>query len=408
MLVKRTLTTMQITQFLFGATFAATHLFIKYDIPVATAYKIVHPVASMLSAASSTVSEVASTATAIVATPAAYGALLKRFLLRAAGEEGVAENVRDPVTGHALLKGAEEAVQRYHEETRWRNEYTTVSCVDTTGQSFAIWLNLVYLAPLTALFIRFFVRAYTSRGRAKGHKQSRAYKADHASIEAAKGTNRKVDEIGKKTEKGINKVAAEPAGKAKSAIKDLSEEVKRDLQAMKDKHAGKVTTAKDKANDAATTAKDQISKQAKAAKDAAPSKDDLTKQAKAATNAAKDAANSGKEEITKQAKAAKDAADDSTATNNVKDAATNSVDEITKEAKAIKKEVEAELNEDSPSADDDNQRPGTADSGNSSSPATPSGKKNKKRNKNKNKNVEASAETAKVKEGESFADAVKE
>lgn len=338
MIVKRTLTTMQITQFLFGATFAATHLFVKYDIPVATAYKIVHPVSSLLAAATSTVAEVASSASSAVATPTAYGALLKRFLLRAAGEEGVAENVRDPITGHALSPAAEEAVQRYHEETRWRNEYTTVNCIDTTGQSFAIWLNLIYLAPLTALFVRFFVRAYTSRGRARGSKQSRVHKTERSAIEAAHGVDREVDEVGKAAEKGVNQITgAKPTTSGKN--KDLSEEVRKDLQAMKDKHA-----------------------------------------------------------------------------NTAKDAATEKVDEITKEAQAIKREVEDEIRGDEEGLSAD-ERPSTSGS---AAPSTPS-KKNKKR-KNKNKSgaadstasldasagAQLSAETAKVKQGESFADAVKD
>jgi hypothetical protein len=36
----------------------------------------------------------------------------------------------------------------------------TMSCIDTTGETFAIWFNVLYLTPLTFLFLRFFVKSY--------------------------------------------------------------------------------------------------------------------------------------------------------------------------------------------------------------------------------------------------------
>jgi hypothetical protein len=38
--------------------------------------------------------------------------------------------------------------------------YQMTPCIDTSGQTFAIWLNVFYLTPLTVLFVRFFVRSY--------------------------------------------------------------------------------------------------------------------------------------------------------------------------------------------------------------------------------------------------------
>jgi hypothetical protein len=35
-----------------------------------------------------------------------------------------------------------------------------IPCVDTSGETFAIWLNVLYLVPLMYLFIRFFVKSY--------------------------------------------------------------------------------------------------------------------------------------------------------------------------------------------------------------------------------------------------------
>lgn len=36
----------------------------------------------------------------------------------------------------------------------------TWSCIDTTGETFAIWFNVLYLTPLTVLFLRFFIKSY--------------------------------------------------------------------------------------------------------------------------------------------------------------------------------------------------------------------------------------------------------
>ena len=44
---------------------------------------------------------------------------------------------------------AERYVENAREETRYRNDYQHVNCISTSGQAFAIWLNLMYLLPLT-------------------------------------------------------------------------------------------------------------------------------------------------------------------------------------------------------------------------------------------------------------------
>jgi hypothetical protein len=38
--------------------------------------------------------------------------------------------------------------------------FQKMSCIDTTGETFAIWFNVLYLTPLTLLFLRFFVKSY--------------------------------------------------------------------------------------------------------------------------------------------------------------------------------------------------------------------------------------------------------
>lgn len=75
---------------------------------------------------------------------------LKKIALRAAGVEGLAENVRNyqgEVFGIDAIKAAE--VEKAHQEVRYRLENHRIDCVDTSGQTFAILLNLAYLAPLT-------------------------------------------------------------------------------------------------------------------------------------------------------------------------------------------------------------------------------------------------------------------
>lgn len=134
---------MQIAQFVFGATYAIAHLFIAYDIPVETPYLFVHNLSSALPTA---VSSAVASATA----SADIGAWLKKAALRAAGEEGLAENVRNSqgqAFGIDAIHAAE--VEKAQEEIRYKMQYQRVNCLDMPGQTFAILLNFLYLAPLT-------------------------------------------------------------------------------------------------------------------------------------------------------------------------------------------------------------------------------------------------------------------
>lgn len=134
--IKRTLTTMQISQFLIGSSYAALHLIISYQVPVSVLDTVADAVGSAPSAASSVLSAVAED----IASPSpsiGVGDFLKKLILRAADEEGVAEN----------LFGGENPVFATTRNTRVGYEY--VPCIDTSGEAFAIWLNIIYLAPLT-------------------------------------------------------------------------------------------------------------------------------------------------------------------------------------------------------------------------------------------------------------------
>lgn len=150
MIIKRSLTTMQITQFLVGASCAMVHSFINYSIPVI--------------ASSQTDAPAASASDAVVA---ATGDLPGKF--------------KDHFARQAM------------------------PCITSSGQTFAVWLNVFYLAPLTYLFVSFFVESYlrrsnasqsgrrgTSAGVAARRLSNNVQMAEKAGWEAAKNVEREV------------------------------------------------------------------------------------------------------------------------------------------------------------------------------------------------------------------------
>lgn len=77
---------------------------------------------------------------------------------------------------------------------RTETSFVTQQCITTDGATFAIWLNVVYLAPLTYLFVRFFIRSYLRRGQAVAAKRrmSNVERAEKAGWDAARGVEREV------------------------------------------------------------------------------------------------------------------------------------------------------------------------------------------------------------------------
>ncbi|GAP89246.1 putative fatty acid elongase-like protein [Rosellinia necatrix] len=77
-------------------------------------------------------------------------------------------------------------------------KYQKVDCIDTTGQTFAIWLNVFYLAPLTYLFVSFFIASYLRRSKAEvvrgktDRRLSNVVLAEKASWDAARGLEREM------------------------------------------------------------------------------------------------------------------------------------------------------------------------------------------------------------------------
>ena len=190
--VKQTITTMQIAQFVVGTTFALAHLFISYTIPTSVPY--VYSLADLTSAISSDISSAASVATASAS--AGLGSWLKKLAFRAAGEEGLAENVRNEQGkpfGIDALHAAKDLKAR--EEIRYRDELRMIHCIDTSGQVFAILINCFYLLPLTAMFVRFFIRSYTKRGEGhRGQKSSKRHLLEESGKDAVKGVGRELNQ----------------------------------------------------------------------------------------------------------------------------------------------------------------------------------------------------------------------
>lgn len=110
--VKRSLTSAQITQFLVGASVAMLHSFVYYTVP----------------------------ATNVPASEAS-GSVIGSIKNLVAGADAALTNS----TGNLAVASK------------------SAPCIATTSETFAIWLNVLYLAPLTYLFVKFFITSYLRR-----------------------------------------------------------------------------------------------------------------------------------------------------------------------------------------------------------------------------------------------------
>lgn len=203
MIIKRSLTTMQITQFLVGASYAMAHSFVSYIIPVTTV--ITESVTEAAAAAAS--SSVAAAADAEAPVAEGLADTLKALFFGAAAKvsEAAAAVSQPPAPpAEPLLV------------TRTETTYVEQRCITTDGSTFAIWLNVLYLAPLTYLFVKFFIESYLRRGRAdavraKGkingsaaqRRMSNVERAEKAGWDAAKEVNREVYGDGNGSEEAI-------------------------------------------------------------------------------------------------------------------------------------------------------------------------------------------------------------
>ncbi|CAG8922872.1 unnamed protein product [Penicillium salamii] len=211
--IKRSLTTMQITQFVFGTNMAAAYLFVHYTIPYPSG--------------SAALQDISAAASAAVSADAGALPWLKKLALRAAGAEGIAENVGTFGTAPVQQSG-------YSQEM--------VTCMDTTGQAFAIWLNVSYLLPLTYLFARFFVRSYLNRKDPGVKQPTHMEAAEKAGMEALKSLSREI---------------------RKAAIEGENSEVTTDDEVMKAR-VQKIAEAKAPAPDSPVRTRSAASKKASA------------------------------------------------------------------------------------------------------------------------------------------------
>ena len=168
MAVKRSLTTMQITQFLVGASYAMLHSFVSYTVPIAAGGTSKPSPAVAATSANTTSAQAAATA-------------------------GLIENIRSAIAG--VLGDSAAGITDSEVPQR------VVPCITTTGETFAIWLNVLYLAPLTYLFVMFFITSYLKRSNAEAarfkkgataRRESNVTLAEKAGWDAARSMEREV------------------------------------------------------------------------------------------------------------------------------------------------------------------------------------------------------------------------
>lgn len=240
--IKKTLTTLQISQFVIGASFAFTHLVIAYQVPANTPYIFTHGVASAVSSAATSVASAAPTIAA------GWGPILKKAILRAVGDEGLAENVRGPSGGRFGIDALKAEISDHNrQEIRYRLEYPKVHCLDTSGQAFGIWLNVVYLLPLTYLFGRFFVTSYIKRAQHEKQPSALMPRMVRSGSDAAKGLDREVRQaMGDK--QGYNSpIDDEFAIELDDEIAKITEDIKQGAAAIKSEGEWMASRAQEKA-----------------------------------------------------------------------------------------------------------------------------------------------------------------
>ncbi|KAM0520060.1 hypothetical protein ACHAPE_003333 [Trichoderma viride] len=174
--MKRTLTSMQITQFIVGATFAMVHSFITYVAPITSTHVVAEDAPATKSAPIDYI------------IPTAISALdsLKNLIF---GSDNVA---------HKAAAAASPSAQKMTTVTQ--TSQLALPCIVTSGETFAIWINVLYLAPLTYLFVSFFIASYVKRSTAAQKLNGKTARdmgdevtlAEKAGWEAARNVEREV------------------------------------------------------------------------------------------------------------------------------------------------------------------------------------------------------------------------
>lgn len=86
----------------------------------------------------------------------------------------------------------------------YRTEYQSVPCIDTSGEAFAIYLNLIYLAPLTILFMRFFFKSYLRRTSPNAKHQTKHDAISKATRDASHDVEHKLESLEKSAENAVS------------------------------------------------------------------------------------------------------------------------------------------------------------------------------------------------------------
>lgn len=213
MFIKRTLTSLQITQFLVGASYAMIHSFVSYSLPVTK---------TVVQDATAPVATSVDTDNSVPASGPAFLDNLKQMVL------GLASKVTTSVAEQATTS-AEANAEPEQSTTTQETIYTqeVVPCINTTGQTFAIWLNVLYLAPLTYLFVKFFISSYLRRssagsaqGKGKGSRESQVAVAEKAGWDAAQSIQQEVYGEGSSSNQanGVAAANGQANGKASSRV----------------------------------------------------------------------------------------------------------------------------------------------------------------------------------------------
>ncbi|KAI4269559.1 MAG: hypothetical protein L6R38_007429 [Xanthoria sp. 2 TBL-2021] len=272
-LLKSALTAAQITQIVFGVSYAMAHLFIAYDIPVEIPYLFIHNLLSALPNAASSVSSAVVSATA----SADIGSWLKKAALRAAGEEGLAENVRNAqgqTFGIDAVHAAE--VEKAQEEIRYKSQYQRVNCLDTSGQTFAILLNVVYLTPLACMFIQFFYTNYIKQARSSSPPTT-SENVRRSGKEAAKDLRQELEDAMSSEQDGLETDKSD----IPSQIADQAEKFNKGAENFSKKAKSAASNATDRVKDGAHQANDIFQEKGQQATDAISDKvNELNKKAK--------------------------------------------------------------------------------------------------------------------------------
>jgi len=283
--LKRFLTALQISQFIIGASYAVGHLFVAYSRPVSTPYLFIHNLSTLLPTAASSLSSAVASATA----SAGLGSWLKKAALRAAGEEGLAENVRNAQGEHFGIDAVHSSeLEKAQEEMRWRSEYQMTHCLDTPGQAFAILLNALYLAPLTILFAQFFIQRYITGTKQNVPPETKTQVAKESARDAIRDLEAEIKEAMNEEQHADEGTSIPPEVKAKvDAAKKQLHDAKAKLESGSHQPREK---AGEVAKEAQAKAKDAAEKAQKKATDiATKAKDELQKDLETVRNKAKSA-----------------------------------------------------------------------------------------------------------------------